>query len=50
MPDVVDGYLEVPVKPGWGIDVNETVIAAHPEDPDAKLNMFSSDWEDRMCR
>jgi galactonate dehydratase len=50
IPQVVDGYLEVPSKPGWGIEVNESVIAAHPEDPDAKLNMFSSDWEERMCR
>ncbi len=50
IPQVVEGYLEVPSKPGWGIEVNESVIAAHPEDPDAKLNMFSSEWEDRMCR
>jgi galactonate dehydratase len=50
MPQVVDGYLGVPSKPGWGVEVNEAVIAAHPEDPDAKLNMFASDWEERMCR
>jgi galactonate dehydratase len=50
MPQVVDGYLEVPTKPGWGIEINEGVIAAHPENPDAKLNMFSSEWEERMCR
>lgn len=50
IPQVVDGYLEVPSKPGWGIEVNESAIAAHPEDRDAKLNMFSSEWEERMCR
>jgi galactonate dehydratase len=50
IPQVVDGYLEVPSKPGWGIEVNESVIAAHPEDRDAKLNMFSREWEERMCR
>jgi galactonate dehydratase len=49
-PGVKDGYYEVPSAPGWGLHVNEAAIAAHPEDPDAKLNMFSSDWEERMCR
>jgi galactonate dehydratase len=49
-PRVKDGYYEVPSAPGWGVQVNEAAIAAHPEDPDAKLNMFSSDWEERMCR
>jgi galactonate dehydratase len=49
-PRVVDGYYEVPPKPGWGIEVNEPVLAAHPEDPKAKLNMFAKDWEQRMCR
>jgi galactonate dehydratase len=49
-PRVKDGYYNVPTAPGWGIEVNEAAIAAHPEDPDAKLNMFSADWEHRMCR
>jgi galactonate dehydratase len=49
-PRVKDGFYEVPSAPGWGLQVNEAAIAAHPEDPDAKLNMFSSDWEERMCR
>jgi galactonate dehydratase len=49
-PRVKDGYYDVPTGPGWGIEVNESVFAAHPEDPDAKLNMFSDDWEQRMCR
>lgn len=47
---MIDGYYEVPAKPGWGIEVNEPVLAAHPEDPNAKLNMFAKDWEQRMCR
>lgn len=50
MPPVKDGFYDVPSGPGWGIEVDEEVIAAHPEDPDAKLNMFGNDWEDRMCR
>jgi galactonate dehydratase len=49
-PRVKDGYYEVPAGPGWGIEVNEAAIAAHPENPDAKLNMFSEDWEKHMCR
>ena len=49
-PRVKDGYYDVPTAPGWGIEVNEDVIAAHPEDRDAKLDMFSDDWEHRMCR
>jgi galactonate dehydratase len=49
-PRVKDGYYEVPTGPGWGLTVDESVIAAHPEDPDAKLNMFSLDWEKQMCK
>jgi galactonate dehydratase len=50
IPRVKDGYYEVPSGPGWGLQVDEAVIAAHPENADAKLNMFSSDWEEHMCR
>jgi len=49
-PRVKDGYYDVPTAPGWGIEVNEATFAAHPENPDAKLNMFSADWEQHMCR
>jgi hypothetical protein len=35
---------------GWGVEIDEAVIAAHPEDPNAKLNMFSLGWEQQMCR
>ncbi len=49
-PRVKDGYYELPTGPGWGVQVDESVIAAHPEDPDAKLNMFSLGWEQRMCQ
>lgn len=48
-PRVKDGYYEVPTGPGWGVSVNEAVIAAHPADPDAKLDMFSLGWEQKMC-
>ena len=49
-PRVEDGYYTLPTGPGWGLNVDESVIAAHPEDPDAKLNMFSLGWEKRMCQ
>lgn len=49
-PRVKNGYYEVPTAPGWGVGVDESVIAAHPEDPDAKLDMFSLGWEEKMCR
>jgi galactonate dehydratase len=49
-PRVKDGFYQVPTGPGWGVEIDEAVIAAHPEDPDAKLNMFSLGWERQMCR
>ena len=30
---LVDGYLEIPEKPGWGIDLNEEGMAKHPFKP-----------------
>jgi galactonate dehydratase len=48
-PRVKDGYYELPTGPGWGVEVDESVITAHPEDPNAKLNMFSLGWEQKMC-
>jgi galactonate dehydratase len=50
MPKIKDGYYEVPSAPGWGIEVNEAVLREHPEDSNAKLNMFSLAWEEHMCR
>jgi galactonate dehydratase len=29
-PEFIDGYLEVPTRPGWGCDPNEDAIRAHP--------------------
>jgi galactonate dehydratase len=49
-PRVHDGFYEIPTGPGWGVEVNEEAIAAHPEDPNAKLNMFSIGWEQLMCK
>jgi L-alanine-DL-glutamate epimerase-like enolase superfamily enzyme len=29
-PDIVDGHLRLPTGPGWGTEVNEEVVRAHP--------------------
>lgn len=29
-PDVRDGYLFLPTGPGWGVEVNEAAVRAHP--------------------
>ncbi len=49
-PRVTEGYYQIPTGPGWGVDVDEALIKTHPENPDAKLNMFKGGWEQQMCR
>jgi galactonate dehydratase len=53
-PEVVDGYFTVSDEPGWGVELDEEFIVAHPpalvdgivQDPG--LNMFeSADWNRR---
>ncbi|MCL4534348.1 MAG: mandelate racemase/muconate lactonizing enzyme family protein [Bacteroidetes bacterium] len=29
-PEIVNGYMKVPTKPGWGVDLNEKEMAKHP--------------------
>ena len=29
VPDIVDGYMKTPTRPGWGTDLNEEVVKAH---------------------
>lgn len=48
-PRIKNGFYELPVGPGWGVKVDESVIEAHPEDPNATMNMFSVGWEELMC-
>ena len=31
-PETVDGYIEVPDRPGLGVDINEDVVAKYPSD------------------
>ena len=49
-PRVRNGYYDLPTGAGWGVEVDEDLIRAHPEKPDAKLNMFTSGWEEVMCK
>ncbi|MSO24147.1 MAG: hypothetical protein EXQ58_13075 [Acidobacteria bacterium] len=49
-PRVKDGFYELPTDPGWELDVDEKLIAGHPENTDAKLNRFKSSWEQQMCK
>ena len=30
VPDITDGYMKIPTRPGWGADLNEEVAKAHP--------------------
>ena len=30
VPDITDGYMKIPTRPGWGTDLNEEVAKAHP--------------------
>jgi L-alanine-DL-glutamate epimerase-like enolase superfamily enzyme len=29
-PEITDGHLLLPQRPGWGTDVNEEAVRAHP--------------------
>jgi L-alanine-DL-glutamate epimerase-like enolase superfamily enzyme len=29
VPDIVDGYMKIPTRPGWGTELNEEVAKAH---------------------
>jgi galactonate dehydratase len=30
LPNIKDGYLKIPQKPGLGVELNEKAIARHP--------------------
>ncbi len=40
---VVDGFLKLPDKPGWGIELDEELCKAHPEIPIAMPRLFRED-------
>jgi L-alanine-DL-glutamate epimerase-like enolase superfamily enzyme len=33
VPRIEDGMFVLPTGPGWGVEVNEAVIRAHPPEP-----------------
>ncbi len=41
VPEIVDGYLILPDRPGWGIDINEEAVRAHPP----RASAGSTDWK-----
>jgi galactonate dehydratase len=47
VPPVVDGYLEVPDRPGIGVELDEAACAAHPYGEDNFLRLFEEGWEMR---
>jgi galactonate dehydratase len=44
---VVDGYIEIPDRPGLGIELNLEEIERHPYQPENALSLFKSGWEQR---
>ncbi len=47
VPRVVDGYLEVPDRPGIGVEIDEAACAAHPYGENNFLRLFEGGWETR---
>jgi len=47
VPNVVDGYVELPTAPGLGVSLNEDLIAEHPY-KEGHFNLFSTNWQKRQ--
>ncbi len=45
--EVVDGYIEIPERPGLGIDLNLDEIERHPYQRENFLPLFQPGWEKR---
>ncbi|MCL6505739.1 MAG: mandelate racemase/muconate lactonizing enzyme family protein [Bryobacteraceae bacterium] len=45
--EVVNGYIEIPERPGLGTDLNLEEIERHPYRPEAYLPLFKPGWERR---
>jgi galactonate dehydratase len=45
---VVDGYIEVPTRPGLGIDLNIEEILKHPYQQENYIPLFKQGWEKRQ--
>lgn len=44
---VIDGYVEIPDRPGLGTDLNLEEIRRHPYQPEHYLPLFKPGWEQR---
>ena len=44
-PELIDGYMTVPNKPGWGVDINEEVARAHPWDESKIMSVQSTGYK-----
>ena len=44
-PELIDGYMTVPNKPGWGTDINEEVARAHPWDESKIMTVQSTGYK-----
>lgn len=49
VPEVKDGYFELPSGPGLGVELDMDVVEAHPKQ-DVHFNLFSEGWEKRGAR
>jgi galactonate dehydratase len=47
--EVIDGYIEVPGRPGLGIDLNVEEILKHPYRQENAIPLFRKGWEKRQC-
>ena len=45
--EVVDGYLEIPQRPGLGIELNFEELEKHPYHPQNFIPLFAPGWERR---
>lgn len=48
--EVVDGYIEVPQRPGLGVDLNIEEIRKHPYQQENYIPLFKSGWEQRRSQ
>jgi galactonate dehydratase len=48
--EVVNGYIDVPERPGLGIDLNVEEILKHPYRQEHYIPLFRSGWEQRSSQ
>jgi len=49
LPEVVDGYFDLPTAPGLGLTLNEDLIKEHPQRK-LHFNLFADDWHKRDAK